>query len=457
MTDVSRKLASSLAVLATAGLALAAPAPARAADLGGDCCADLETRVAALESTAVRKGNKKVSLTISGRVHANIMAWQDNFGVTDPGVGGAVNFPFDHLSDVYFGNAANNESRIVFDGDAKISPDLTAGFEMTIKQNPSDSSDDTTKHSQINHQSKLFLKPDVTYVFLRSERLGELRLGSMFSAADDAYYVDFGAPSVAGGLAGSRFVGDFKLRDTGLPGTLTDVTYAHVLYELSDSLENRLMYISPTVGGFTFKADVGGDDTASVGLGYSLTQGKWNVSFGAGYQVSRSADGDSINGGQAVQLESAATAALATETSRDLALSASIYESASGLFATAQYSVAYADVPGRQDATNWYGRAGWTKDVSGMGATTIDVQYERTDNLLQNDTSAHLWGIGIDQALDAVASNIYLHYQHNSFDTTDVVTNADDPSNTPTANCGGGCLVDAQSIDSLTAGMIVRF
>ncbi len=457
MTDLLRRSASSFAILAAAaGLALgAASLPARAADLGGDCCNDLEERVAALESTTVRKGNKKVNLTISGRVHANLMAWQDNFGVTDPGFGGTVNFPFDHLSDVYFGNSANNESRVVFDGDSKVSSDVTAGFEMTLKLKPAGT------NSQISHQSGNTLVPDVTYVFLRSERLGELRLGSMFSASDDAYYVDFGAPGVVGGVAGQRFVGDFMLRDTGLPGTLTDITYAHVLYELSDSLENRLMYISPTVGGFTFKADIGGDDTASVGLGYSVTHGRWNVSFGAGYQVSRRGDGDSINGGQATQLDSAATQVLATETSRDLGLSASIFDSGSGLFLTGQYSVAYADVTGRQDATNWYGRAGWTKDVSGMGATTIDVQYERTDNLLQNDTSAHLWGIGIDQAIDAVASNVYVHYQHNSFDTTDVVINAGDPANTAVANCGTGagaaCIVDAQSIDSVTAGMIVRF
>ncbi|MDX2204604.1 MAG: porin, partial [Hyphomicrobiaceae bacterium] len=35
---------------------------AKAADLGGDCCADLEERVADLEATTVRKGNRKVSL-----------------------------------------------------------------------------------------------------------------------------------------------------------------------------------------------------------------------------------------------------------------------------------------------------------------------------------------------------------------------------------------------------------
>ncbi len=274
MTD---RLHQTLAILAAAA-GLIFTAPARAADLGGNCCADLEERVAALESSTVRKGNKKVSLTVSGRVHANLMAWQDNSKATDPGE------PFDHLSDVYFGNTAGSGNRFVFDGDAKISSDLTAGFQMTVK------ADFGGAHSQIEHQGGGELASESTYVFLKSERLGELRLGAQYSASDDAYYNDFGAPGVVGGLAGQRFVGDFILRDSD--GVLSDVTYSHVLYELADDLENRLMYISPEFGGFTLKADVGGDDTASVGLNWSATRGKWSVSAGVGYQVSSREDGD---------------------------------------------------------------------------------------------------------------------------------------------------------------------
>ena len=40
------------------------PQVAEAADIGGDCCSDLEERVAELEATTVRKGNNKVSLTL---------------------------------------------------------------------------------------------------------------------------------------------------------------------------------------------------------------------------------------------------------------------------------------------------------------------------------------------------------------------------------------------------------
>jgi hypothetical protein len=45
------------------GFAMMGASPAKAADLGSDCCADLEERVAELEATTVRKGNKNVSVT----------------------------------------------------------------------------------------------------------------------------------------------------------------------------------------------------------------------------------------------------------------------------------------------------------------------------------------------------------------------------------------------------------
>ena len=75
------KTSSRIAIAAALGLTLGGFAfkatPAQAADLGGDCCADLEERVAELEATTVRKGNKKVSVTLSGWVVKSINWWDD--------------------------------------------------------------------------------------------------------------------------------------------------------------------------------------------------------------------------------------------------------------------------------------------------------------------------------------------------------------------------------------------
>src|SRR5262245_26541076 len=46
----------------------------KAADLGGNCCADLEERVADLEATTAEKGNRN---TLYGRVNRIVNFWHD--------------------------------------------------------------------------------------------------------------------------------------------------------------------------------------------------------------------------------------------------------------------------------------------------------------------------------------------------------------------------------------------
>src|SRR5262245_58088988 len=90
---------------------------AKAADLGGDCCADLEERVAELEATTARKGNRKMSLTVTGQVHRMVMWWDDG-----------------QSSKTYYGiDNTNSSSRFSFIGAAKVTPSVSVGFDITIE------------------------------------------------------------------------------------------------------------------------------------------------------------------------------------------------------------------------------------------------------------------------------------------------------------------------------------
>src|SRR5689334_16762170 len=90
---------------------------AKAADLGGDCCADLEERVAELEATTARKGNRKMSLTITGQVDRVVTWYSDG-----------------HTSKTYYGlDNTNSSSRFIFNGSAKVTPKVTMGFEIMIE------------------------------------------------------------------------------------------------------------------------------------------------------------------------------------------------------------------------------------------------------------------------------------------------------------------------------------
>jgi Gram-negative porin len=107
-------------LLAAAGVAIImgaySDAPGKAADLGGDCCSDLEERVAELEATTVRKGNKKVSVTLYGQVNKAVLWWDD-----------------DAEKNTYVVDNNYESSRFGFKGSAKIGGDWWAGYRMEIE------------------------------------------------------------------------------------------------------------------------------------------------------------------------------------------------------------------------------------------------------------------------------------------------------------------------------------
>ena len=115
----------SLGALVAAGLLMGGlgAGSASAADLGGNCCADLEERIAELEATTARKGNRKVSLTISGWVAEQIMGWDD----------GAER-------NVYVGGLGTTlATNVKFTGQATISPGWYAGYVLHLEADGSDS------------------------------------------------------------------------------------------------------------------------------------------------------------------------------------------------------------------------------------------------------------------------------------------------------------------------------
>src|SRR5262245_39721821 len=110
------KSTSRVALFAAAGLFMGGVAmpSAKAADLGGDCCADLEERVAELEATTARKGNRRVSLTIYGWVNNAVLYWNDG-----------------RESNTYLGvNNTNFATRFGMRGDARVNPNVTVGFNL---------------------------------------------------------------------------------------------------------------------------------------------------------------------------------------------------------------------------------------------------------------------------------------------------------------------------------------
>src|SRR5215470_15483210 len=173
------KSTSLLALLAATGVVMGGMAvpSAKAADLGGDCCADLEERVAELEATTARKGNRKGSLTVSGWVNEAVFWWDDG---TE--------------SNVYVGTNSVEQSRFRFVGEAKINADWSAGYtlEIGVQGNPSNQWNQlspTSSSLNPNNQSNQLLVRK-SYWFLKSKQWGQVAVGQNGTATyhllDDA-------------------------------------------------------------------------------------------------------------------------------------------------------------------------------------------------------------------------------------------------------------------------------
>src|SRR5690606_10603890 len=151
-------------IAAAAGL-FATSAMAADLGIGGNCCADLEERVAELEATTARKGNRVVSLTVYGRITQGIL-WHD---AEDGYREGKLTIRDDGASPTMFG----------FRGEASIRPGLTAGynFEFGVSADDGTGGDD-------------FFSLRHNYVYLDSETFGRVSLGQTSQVTDGLYEIN---------------------------------------------------------------------------------------------------------------------------------------------------------------------------------------------------------------------------------------------------------------------------
>ena len=446
MIGEMKSSASFIAMAAVAGLVIAgatlAPKAARAADLGGDCCADLESRVAELEATTARKGNKKVSLTITGRVAATMTWWNDGGGNLDPAIAN------DEHSDLAFGDHSGNGPEIIVKGEGKISSDMTAGYYMEVAFDGTlngstvlaTGAKGVSGSTQVSHEaaggSNLNNGVNDTYVYLSSKRLGTLQLGRVDNAGDE-YFSNFNNAYVAGQEAG-RFTG-LLLRDVN--GKLTSTTFGTFLSTLEPNYPgNGLRYISSNLGddknNVNFTASVASENNWGIGANAKFTASTVNVKAGIGYGANSEIDGNNTF----------------------LGVSAGIKETTSGLFLEGQWAKRTLGMVGVTDATEWMIQGGWEKNVTGIGETNIWASYNRNDGglgLSAGSASAHSFQLGIDQTIDSAASHLFLTYENDGMDTDGLVGNAS--ALYADGSSATGAIVNSQMSNSVTAGMSVSF
>ncbi len=244
MTGGPQKSLSSVRVALAAGLLAggAALMPATAADLGGNCCADLEERVAELEATTVRKGNRKVSLTVSGQVSTALMLWDDG-----------------HRSDTYVVDNTVSRTGFQFDGSARINPSLTAGFQIVIglssgarshmvNQKDDDATGVTTLTTKSKVEEESVLAIELANWYLDHKHFGRLAVGRVGTAADGTTIVDLGGAGVIANAEIGEWQQGFFLAGNA---KWADIFGGSSVSRSSQARGNGIIYTTPTLHGFS--------------------------------------------------------------------------------------------------------------------------------------------------------------------------------------------------------------
>jgi len=432
----------SLRALAAAGLLAGGFASgANAADLGGNCCADLEERVAELEATTVRKGNRKVSLTISGWVAEQVTWWDDGFE-----------------SNTYVtGLGTTLGTNVKFTGEATIVPGWSAGYVIHIE---ADGSDSLTTNQDIDNGPGLFagtpnyVQTLQSFWFLKSDHYGKVGIGLQSSPSDNAAILVDGS----GTLVPANWVafdvlsfgirnknGDFVTNGVDADGKPIVVTWGAAGACLPGDCygvpTNIVRYDTPTWRGFSGSASWGEDDIWDVALRYAGEEHGFKIAATITY--GESTDGGTFPGfGQDAQYTQVGVYLQHVRT---------------GIFGLVNYGNYQLDPPnvvhdheyehddydhddGSIDSDVWYFKAGVRGKWHPLGATIPYAEYMRSDDGVTGDSEFRWWGVGVVQEIDAAAMSVWLKFRNYEFEDKNL--------------CGWyGC----EDLDELTFGGLINF
>jgi len=462
----------SLSAVAAAALLMGGMATtASAADLGGDCCADLEERIAELEATTVRKGNRKVSLTVSGFVAQQILAWDDgqesNVYITDTG-------------------SVSIGTHVAFSGKAKISSDLTAGFLLKLET----MNNDTLGHSQLTDEGgNAFagtqgggpISIESAYWYLKSETYGRVSVGQQSSAADNQAILPDGSGSLVQANYVLYDVNGFFLRRNGVSAagipnssavTLGAVAGCEtvgggVTGDCDGYPGNHVRYDTPTFAGFSASASWGEDDVWAVSGRYAGEFGGFK--FAAAIAYNENTDETVFGGGDGARGAGGHDAGA-------LQTGAYLQHLATGLFVYGAYSREFIDGSGtlnqafnnlnKPEGDHYYIKAGIRQKWMPYGHTVLYGEYQNaqdrfSDAMFDAGVTAsdfEQYGVGVVQEIDAAAMSIWLAWRHYEAD----VTCADGNSAPQVAGCAtlglaNGASQNFDDVDIVKFGALIPF
>lgn len=422
-----------------AGLASAASA----ADLGGNCCADLEERIAELEATTARKGNRKVSLTVTGYIAQEITWWDD----------GKKRNVYEH------GLGPTQATNVRFTGQAQIAPGWTAGYMLRIQNldnNPFGRNPVTgAAMNQFNDNFSTGLNVQMSYWYIQSKDLGKISVGRQAQAAKSAVmFTDLSGTQIIDNYTFLAGFPQFIIRSGGdlNPASLTwgQLGYCYsqaapIGGDCNGIVMNGVRYDTPVWNGLSAAASWGENDFWEVALRYSGEFSGLKVALGAGYSENRD---ESVG----------VLPAFSRKATSYVQAGGYVQHLATGLFVHGAYGHednsdtrigALGVIPPNSD--HWYIKSGIRQNWTGLGATIVYGDFAEYEDqvgpaalaLGVRSSTLTRYGGGIAQELDAAAMTVYIKYQHYDAD-------ASGPALSP-------LVTDLNGLDLFSVGGLINF
>ncbi len=371
--------ATALAALAGIGMSGIALSSAYAGgDIGGNCCADLEERVAELEATTARKGNRKVSLRVSGQVNKAVLHWDDSVE-----------------SDTYVVDNINSASRFRFDGNAKIRPGWSAGYVVELEFDNSESISISHNNDDGGGTDNL-VDLRHSYWWIKSDRYGKLSVGQQGHATYLVNWMDTSGTLIAATPDKRLIGGSLQFRNpTALGGGVSGVTILSVTHPYAEGRGDAVKYETPTIHGFRLSASWGEDDVADVALRFARKMGEFKVlaAVGASNSTDEGADYEQVTG------------------------AVSLFHIPTGLNVT--FAGGDRDTSGSTlDQSYYMIKAGLYRKFNALGATALAFEYFNHDEHAAAGGEYEQWGVQLVQNIDAAAMQLYLSFSNHEYSTT---------------------------------------